>query len=238
MRRGSWTIRLSLSPLGTGTGRSGERAGAAAAGGGGLRASGGDGAFCGGGCPSMPVPENSAKRNARATSDTLSERFVTAWFATRSRPEWNDGDFGIPSGETARRGFVSAAVNIAREGARATGPAWTIAGGGRQRHPSGSPAGRDRSELRGRPHCHAPAATLAPLHVRAHTTARPPSTLASSRRVARSTLATRRAPPPAHPHPAPPSIQPPLGLPRQHTLTPYIYIMKYFALNHYFIHQQ
>lgn len=116
-------------------------AGAAGSGGGGLRASGGDGAFDGGGGPSMPAaslasPANRAKRKARATSDTLSERLVAACDATRSRPEWNDGDLGIPSGETTRRGFVSAAVNIAREGARAAGPAWTIAGGDRQRHPS------------------------------------------------------------------------------------------------------
>lgn len=138
---GSCTIKLSLSLLGIGDGWSGSsRGAAAAAGGGGLRASCGDGAFCGGAGPSMPAspssPANSAKRKARATSDTLSERFVAACDATRSRPEWNDGDLGIPSGETTRRGFVSAAVNIAREGARAAGPAWTIAGGGRQRHPS------------------------------------------------------------------------------------------------------
>lgn len=131
--KGSCTIKLSLS-VGISVGRSGE---AAAAGGGGLRASGGEGAFCG---PWPSMPANSANRKALATSETLSERLVAAWLATRSRPEWNDGDFGIPSGETARRGLVSAAVNIAREGARAAGPAWTIAGGGRQRHPSWSPA--------------------------------------------------------------------------------------------------
>lgn len=147
---GNCTIKLSLSALGIGVGRSGETA--AAAGGGGLRASGGEGAFCCGPWPSMPEPANSANRKARATSDTLSERLVAAWFATRSRPEWNDGDFGIPSGETARRGLLSAAANIAREGARAAGPAWTIAGGGRQRHPSGGPAapGPVRAAVRGR----------------------------------------------------------------------------------------
>lgn len=127
-------MRLSLSCRWA-AGLSGE----AAAGGGGLRASGGDGAFCGGApWPSMPSPSR-AKRNARATSDALSER-LAVWFATRSSPEWNDGDLGIPSGETARRGLASAAANIAREGARAAGPAWTIAGGGRQRHPSEGPA--------------------------------------------------------------------------------------------------
>lgn len=153
---GSCTIKLSLSALGAG-GRSGETATVAAlAGGGGERASGGEGAFWGP-WPSMP---NNANRNARATSDTLSERLVP-WLATRSRPEWKDGDLGIPSGETARRGLVSAAANIAREGARAAGPAWTIAGGGRQRHPSGSRRRRDRSELRGRPDWRAAARTRA-----------------------------------------------------------------------------
>lgn len=168
LRRGSCSIKHSLS-LGIGWGHSGSRSGAAA-GGSGLRASGGDGAFCVGAWPSMPAsPANSAKRKARATSDTLSERLVAACDATRSRPEWNDGDLGIPSGETTRRGFASVAVNIAREGARAAGPAWTIAGGGRQRHPSWARRRlRDRCELRGRLNCHALCEGLAPRHVRAH----------------------------------------------------------------------
>lgn len=149
----------------------------------------------------MPEPANSANRKARATSDTLSERLVAAWFATRSRPEWNDGDFGIPSGETARRGLLSAAANIAREGARAAGPAWTIAGGGRQRHPSGGPAapGPVRAAVRGRT-----------------------ATRRSLPRLATCGAARARALPP-HPaarprgsHPSR-SIQPPLGLPR-HTV--------------------
>ncbi|CAH2045921.1 unnamed protein product, partial [Iphiclides podalirius] len=133
-------MRLSLSG-----GRSGERA----TGAGGERGPGGEGGFCGGTWPSMAAPAR-AKRNARATSDALSERLAT-WLATRSRPEWNEGDFGMPRGETARRGFASAAANIAR----AACPAWTIARGGRQRHPSGSRRRRDRCELRGRPDCRA-----------------------------------------------------------------------------------
>lgn len=182
--KGSCTIKLSLS-VGLSVGRSGE---AAAAGGGGLRASGGEGAFC----PWPSMPANSAKRKALATSETLSERLVAAWLATRSRPEWNEGDFGIPSGETARRGFVSEAANIAREGARAAGPAWTIAGGGRQRHPSWSPAAPGPVRAAGAD-CHAPV----------------------SRRLDTAGGGCARTP-----HNRPPrtrhhrSIQPPLGLPR------------------------
>lgn len=113
----------------------------AGGGGGGRAGSPGDGAL-----PSAMSADrpDSAKRKARATSDTLSERLLraSAAVATRSRPEWNDGDLGMPSGDTARRGLDSAAAsrkNIARADARAGGPAWTMAGG-RQRHPE-APAG-------------------------------------------------------------------------------------------------
>lgn len=134
-------MRLSLSEGTGGVGRSGDAAG-------GPRAPGGDNA-----CPSLIVPfVSSANRNARAISLTLSVRLSDE--ATRSRPEWNDGDLGMPSGETTRRGLVSPA-NIARESARVGGPAWTIAGGGRQRHPSVRPAFAGCVGLRRRPDCRA-----------------------------------------------------------------------------------
>lgn len=85
LSRGSCTIKLSLSLSSGGRSEGGAPAagaGAVGGGGGGLRAPGGDGTFCcGGPWPSMlesgPEPSpNSAKRNARATSDTLSERLV------------------------------------------------------------------------------------------------------------------------------------------------------------------
>lgn len=69
--KGSCTIRLSLSALEVG-GRSGDTE-LAAAGGGGDRASGGEGAF---GCGPWPSIPNKATRKARATSETLSDRLV------------------------------------------------------------------------------------------------------------------------------------------------------------------